>query len=104
MAHALVALGGGDGADVCGPCDDAESDGPDFDDFERYRRMKPLESENASLREAIRSMRPLEQENATLRADVTDLQEQCSLLDEQNQRIRQQHAELLEPGSEHSND
>ena len=74
MAHALVALGGGDGADACAPCDDAESGGPDFDDPERYRRMEPLESENASLREAMRNMRPLEQENASLRADVTDLQ------------------------------
>lgn len=88
MAHALVALGGGDGADACAPCDDAESGGPDFDDPERYRRMEPLESENASLREAMRNMRPLEQENASLRAGVTDLQEQCSHLDEQNQRLR----------------
>ena len=35
---------------------------------------------------------------------MTDLQEQCSLLDEQNQRLRQQHAELLEPGGEPSAD
>ena len=49
----------------------------------------------------MRNMRPLEQENASLRAHVTDLQEQCSHLDEQNQRLRQQYAELSEPGSEH---